>query len=432
MVKNESGSGPGLYALDAIPEACPCGQGIILQVIVGLARKGVKVYTCPSCSRAWSLETGEDLGLAAKAAKSEPASCHGAVWRNKDGSCGHASHATPAPKRATATKTKGKPGEQQKLPLPPAPPVATTMKTKTAPPTPAVIAEHNARAREAVAAGDTTLLGWTVFYSFKGEVSETDFGLAWEAVGLPEKLAPGLGARGALGKALRSLDTDFKEHYCRDDSKGPRCVYALITKDKEADRHQLVTYDSSDKSLTFENGFMEQEIRALFTKYNATLLSSEITEALRRVLAGVRAIPLKDGGGIWFVPVSQQETVARLEALAAKVSGLSVTAIDMTDKVKHRTVVRESATDALKTDLDNAAKSLATLLEAKDEKGETRDVRSSTLARRIAEYRRLREKATCYRELVEMDVAVVDKQLAELEAKVKTALDAKTSAEESK
>jgi hypothetical protein len=49
------------YALDAVPEICPCGSGILTPNLLSLWRNGHARYRCPICLRAWSLKTGHAI-----------------------------------------------------------------------------------------------------------------------------------------------------------------------------------------------------------------------------------------------------------------------------------------------------------------------------------------------------------------------------------
>lgn len=278
----------------------------------------------------------------------------------------------------------------------------------------AVIREIN----EATAEKNLPILGSIVWWSLTGvEVARDQIEQHVKDAGLPEAIVPRIEMRGALTKAMAALKTPLIVRRLHTDEDDERFSIALVREDVklaalvdvEYQAEQVVTYERAAKTLKFKSSVHADEIRDLFTLYAFTFRAAEVRKVIQNALEGVHALTVREHGGIYFVPVQHQDVVAKLADLiecrlpACEFSSLAIVNSGETKRGMNRVAANE-----IKSEMDAAETDIKALLEKET-------VRGDTLKHRVAEYRRLREKALAYKELVGLDVAEIERKLGALQ-----------------
>ena len=294
---------------------------------------------------------------------------------------------------------------------------------------PTIIEAINEQAEQGAAAGRTSILGWTCWWSFSSvEVSVTDFSAMVTAAGLDEQLIPGVNVRGgALAKALTAVHSGFQVVRNADESDETRIVYSLAQKSSDASlvRHdvQKVTYDRASKSLSFATDFLRAEISSAFAKFNTILSSDKVSTFMTDTLSAAKALRVRDNGGVYFLPVSEAETRTRLRDLMSRMQSMGqrvrLTMQSAFDVPSEKLELQQDIGASLIASLDAEVAELDRLLSPEEGKGA---VRRTTLEDRVTRFRDLKERALGYRDLIQLNVVDVEAGLEALTKRVEALL----------
>jgi len=306
----------------------------------------------------------------------------------------------------------------------------------------------------------TETLGAIVWWSLDGvEVLMEDCKAAATAAGFEAKdVCPNIETRGAVGKALESLGlkagtsglgkgkgkgkkkageapqatavveqrTMFYRRL-RDDATSIAFNIVEEVRQPRADgsvdasyvERQQIVYDRKSKALEFSTDFLRDRIRLAFAKYGETYRANEVRICIMNVLDACQAIIVRESGGVYFVPRTSLDVLARLQTFCGQVhANAKLTKLSILDVAGERKDMQVFAHAAIKGELDKLAADIEAI-QARE--GET-SVRDSTLERRLADYKRLREKARCYKDLLAIQTGEVEGGLRDLTAKVEKML----------
>lgn len=285
-------------------------------------------------------------------------------------------------------------------------------------------------------------LGHLVWWSLDDvEIPQADCKALVASLGLSPSLCPTIEARGGVVKALESLGLraspqrgrevsgageDVRLFYDRISDTEAGVVMVVNERIVDADpatgepvafyeERQRITYSRTGKTIACATDYMRPQIEAAFAKYVLTYRSSEVRKVIQNVLDKAKAILVRESGGVYFAPGQSHDLVSKLQAFAGTVKGVSLVPFAVADTADTRKSTRESAAAVIKAELDAAAADLVSL---RERKGDGASVRESTLNRRIADFKILREKAFAYRDLVQMETQDIETSLATLTAEV--------------
>jgi hypothetical protein len=301
----------------------------------------------------------------------------------------------------------------------------------------------------------TPALGAIVWWTLEGvEALQEDVVRIAESLGFPKDTCPLIEARGGLKKSLEALglrpspqsgkrskkgsqagtsDDDARLFYDRIIDDEAQIVIVINERvvdgqDVEYQEKQRITYDRKPKTLTFANGFMRAEIDGEFRKWCLTYRGNEVRIVVMRVLDIAKAIIVRDNGGVYFVPRSSFDMLDKLISFCAQVHpNAKLTKLSILDVEGERKDMQQFAHSAIKKELDDLAKDIEAL-QAREDKD---SIRESTLKRRLEDYKMLREKARCYKDLLQIQTGEVTKGIKSLEAKVVAMLSGEDSDEDS-
>lgn len=279
-------------------------------------------------------------------------------------------------------------------------------------------------------AGDD--MGVVCWWGCQGvEIPVDDLKKIFTTLGLDPKSVPVPEARGALKDAADSLKLKYRLGRHRVDSERFAISFDVAdlhqngsaTIDVAYKVEQVVEYNFTTKALTFKNSFMEQELRAAFTKYLTTLQSHDVRSAIKREVDNAKAITLRDRGGVYFIPAQHMDVVHKLkhglvESVLAKMPGSAGSYFDaytIKSAPEHIQTMTRSVTHDIEEELAAAEKDLAEIQEKIQKKEK---VRGDTLDRRIADFGKIREKARAYADLLGMKQEVTLERLEKLQSSV--------------
>jgi hypothetical protein len=265
----------------------------------------------------------------------------------------------------------------------------------------------------------TPLIGLLVGWSFQGvEILKSDV----EALCLKHNISamhcPGIEANGAVRKALDSLDTPFFIRRRKANGED-NIVFALVSEEFKDEKNpnwkaeQIITYNRATRTIELSTDYQANEIRAAFVKFCDTYRANEVRKFVQNVMDSLKAVSTPLGN---FAPVNAKETVYALEKLVSDIHGGNLTILEIADVAKNQVTVSKSAHEAIMGEIEAQRKSLDELI-AQIKAGE-RKVQSGTLPKRIAEFKAIREKARCYKDLVEMETGDILNAIADLEKAV--------------
>lgn len=172
--------------------------------------------------------------------------------------------------------------------------------------------------------------GGIVFWRLGGQVSMIELAKAWSDKGLPPEHLPNLpGSETALRRAMNSVQE--KRLRVRPLSHG-RWAVVKETVDVDADdlEHETVLKVSLNKDteeLTFQGrgADLKKTVEARFLRELTSLSSNDISSWLSGpVLGRLKAIPLRDSGGAYFIPRQAMETWTAISKAVDKASSAAL------------------------------------------------------------------------------------------------------------
>jgi co-chaperonin GroES (HSP10) len=230
----------------------------------------------------------------------------------------------------------------------------------------------------------------------------------------------------ALRLALEAAEKDGLIVKIRDDGEVAAYGLGKIHKDSDTNdfdlkKENVVIFDKSAGTLRFTKSHKQSEILALFEKYQEVYTAGDIRLIVVAAVYAFAGITLRQTGGVYFLP--EVEPVQKLSAFFAGITG----------EFYHLPIIPES--DA-KGQVAKIAKAeiLAELQEANEDldkylgKDNTRD---STLSARLTRYATISRRAQTYKELLEIDITLIQKGIKDLRVKVEKALDDSDTADDS-
>lgn len=318
------------------------------------------------------------------------------------------------------------------------------------------------------------LAGYTVFWRLAGiRVNHPDLERALQATGfisyLPDPPTPRVALRRALECWLRE-----KQQSAQAARRSPRAAYDRVeeeSQDEESARQRrtlirvinragsehlvfaLVAEDVDFASLglsygtalrillhkksgemictTEANGVIDArresrqvaaELQPYWDEYRALHVAHDLSQMMRQIIDGMNAIALRRAGGVYFVPVGEREPLSRFRQLITGLPQIPelepfICALGVPDAAE----TRRSLAKAVHAGLLDEIGSLHADLQRLSAGGER--VREKTVAQRLVLYRRLKDKAGIYRDLLGMRQDEVQGAIRALETEARNLLN---------
>jgi hypothetical protein len=182
-----------------------------------------------------------------------------------------------------------------------------------------------------IAVPDAKLAGRVTWWRLRGEVDWTSLRDAWVAAGLAEDLLP---ATITPSKALQRAVVDLKAPHrmVRPLPKG--AGYQVVIESENAGEWDYTTsakiaLDVATNRPTLDPGDHALTVPLLdaFDRHLASLATTDISEWLSHLADYLRAVPLRDRGGVYFIPRHNVAEWDRMVAVIKAVSGHHVAGI---------------------------------------------------------------------------------------------------------
>ncbi len=239
-----------------------------------------------------------------------------------------------------------------------------------------------------------------------------------ERHGYPTSIIPEYaGDRAAVGRAIQKTSAGlYKEGFLLRPIKrnAEEVVYGIVseTKDEQSEKvdHEhlaTVTWKSEPDAGAIQGDHpIAQRIAGTYQNLRGMIVSEDWSSTIVQFLETNHAAKVREDGRVYFVPPQKLETVKKFSEFLAEV-GIDLVLAEIEPEVA--TVVKGVANDSIAEQLER--------LQAEVEQFDGKQ-KPSTYARRLEEYKRLRERATLYQEALGVGVGKTRSVLAELEQKV--------------
>lgn len=180
--------------------------------------------------------------------------------------------------------------------------------------------------------------------------------------------------------------------------------------------------DRSTERLT-SDADLHDIVLAVTTGYQAhraTHPSDDIRKAIVKALASWRAVMLREGGGIYWVPNVHAEELRRLQSAIERIGMSRVYVLPVHDSADANRALGEIATASLEAELAQLQSEISSFLTAPPD-------RVSTLTRRLEAFEALRDRAKLYRGVLAITVTDLDQQLRNMTATVEKMIHKKAA-----
>lgn len=310
--------------------------------------------------------------------------------------------------------------------------------------------------------GDLPILGYTVSWKLTGvQIPHTDLVARLEAAGFgdqaprrepPEKRAVKRAIRAWVddrrGLAPRAADDETGSGSGRrrsgdlirviNDRDSAFVVYALVAEDADVQELALEYSTAVRFSLnkttgelfctTEARGQMRAESEAQeiarqiaphWNYHKGLQLSGDVARIVTAAVQSLDAVTLRDQGGLYFVPVQQQDALERLAALLADLPTLGASApmllmLPVINVGAAAVQLRQVAEEDMLREIEAAGEDLSRF--------NAGTVKRNTVMERLAAFARLKDKIALYAETVGMRRERLDVDMARLEAQVRALL----------
>lgn len=291
------------------------------------------------------------------------------------------------------------------------------------------------------------LIGYTVFWRLAGiRVALPDLAQAMGATGfsryLPDPPTPRVALRRALTQWIKekeglarvcraeadeeSEDGEDIRHRRRtlvrviNRSGSENLVFALVAEDvdfsvlglsygtalrillhKKTGKMICTTDTEGQIDAQRESRQVSNELEPYWKQYRDLFVSRDLSEMMREIISDIKAVNLRRGGGVYFVPAGERDSLVRLRQLLAGIPGHPekepfICALGVPDAVE----TRRNLSRAVHAGLLDEICSLQADLKRLSQGGER--VREKTITQRLLIYQQLKAKAGMYQDLLDM------------------------------
>ncbi len=225
------------------------------------------------------------------------------------------------------------------------------------------------------------------------------------------------GKKRALRLALDAIESKGLVRRIRDDEV--MTAYALVREvvdrsaiDIELEKRNIVIFDKRSKELEFRAEHKNSEIRELFERYSTVYTANDIRGVVLEFVRARHGITLRETGGIYFLPHSQDVELLRkfVEEMGGEFYSLPIV-----DSGKARGQMMNLVRLELLRDIEVAAEDVKRLA-AKE------GTQAGTYRNRLEDFQKLEAKMNAYVDLLKIDASEMETRLRGLRDEVSRAL----------
>ncbi|KKN38749.1 hypothetical protein LCGC14_0750120, partial [marine sediment metagenome] len=255
--------------------------------------------------------------------------------------------------------------------------------------------------------------GCIVWWRLSGSTDGYALRQAWEDAGLPEDLVPELpSAEKALRRAV--IEQRERRRLVRplEGTKG----WAVVDEAASGDdldysvRLKVTLNKIGHVSIEPEGAVGSDEIKAAYQRHLAQLAQTDISTWLVRLAARVRAVALRDTGGVYFIP---REQVAQWRRMAGALGAASASRVFEVPALK--------SDEAIEAVLDAVAREAETAAEVMEEELAKENLGERALRTRTERCGAIEEKLSTYEKLLGTSLDALHDRLEVLQAGLATA-----------
>jgi hypothetical protein len=193
-----------------------------------------------------------------------------------------------------------------------------------------------------------------------------------------------------------------------------------ILLEKATGRLICTTQQRGDASTIHQAPHITAALAPHWAKHREQHTSGDVSRVVSAIVKDLQAVTLRDGGGFYFVPISQRDTLLRLRTFVADLpvregQAPFMLVLPQIDVQSARRQLAHAAHTDFMDELAAMEKDLQRFLDAKPG-----TVKAQTIAERLVAFRLTREKAHAYLDLMGMRQESIVKRLDDLTAKAKT------------
>ena len=171
---------------------------------------------------------------------------------------------------------------------------------------------------------------------------------------------------------------------------------------KSSGRLVCTTDATGEADAVLESAQIEAEVQPHWQHHRELHVSGDLALVVRRIVGGLGAVALREGGGYYFLPERQREPLIRLRRFVAALPVRPghepfLLALPQPDVQAARRQLAQAAHAGFMDELAAMDGDLQRFLDA-----DPGSVRQSTMARRLAEFKAFRTKADAYADLLGM------------------------------
>ena len=212
------------------------------------------------------------------------------------------------------------------------------------------------------------------------------------------------------------------------DNTGAELVIAVVEETKLRQQRDLrfatvdtVTFDKINRTRRTRSANdhpVSSSVEAWFVAFNGALTADDVRGWLQKRLGDLMAVPLRENGGVYWVPSIYASTVRMLAQVIGSLGRSAMSVVPQFDGAEARDSIGGAARETLVDELEVLAGEIA----AFDAK-----TRGATMRRRLETFDALRNRADIYARMVGCAVDDLKELVTAQEAKIMALLTATTS-----
>lgn len=263
------------------------------------------------------------------------------------------------------------------------------------------------------------------------EVPRVELERLWSDAGLDRGLLPeSPTAERALKAAAKESQVGHVDYLVRLGKEDPtEVIFAVVHESREADgslsytQEARVRLDRVHEQL-ITDAPSHQLVAAIcsgFERLRLTHTADDVRRAVTKTLRSFCAVPLRESGGIYWVPRTYSAALRQLQKAVESIGSSTVYLLPVHDSADAARTLGDVAQASVEDELEQLKFEIDGFLQSPPE-------RPSTLMRRLEAFEALKAKAELYRDILKVQVDDLDSQLSTLTSTVERLLDSKFAA----
>lgn len=164
-----------------------------------------------------------------------------------------------------------------------------------------------------------------------------------------------------------------------------------------------------------------QALDPYWQEYRDLLLAGDLSRMMRDIITSIDGIALREHGGLYFVPITQQTELDNLRELISNISDKSfVAALPVINAQDAKQQLSQAIHHSMMDELSTMETDLQRFLKFEEEKAGS--VKKQTIIQRLGTYQTVQAKALAYNSLLGLQQNAIEKRLNQLRESARTLL----------